>query len=278
MAARKPRNTIGIIFSSIGEQFRDNFIDSLSSALLKKGYFSNICLTNGDIDIERKYIEQMTKTTDGIVLMSCARTYDELKDIMPKRIPVVFLFNQPDGCPETTILESDYSAIYQGVISIANKGKTKMAYVCSSFDQTFTQGSFKAYTDAFNVISPGYNTMDNVFTVDPNNFRPKTFLDKIKSDGYDSIFCATSTLTSSLIDTMLVYQAENNDFALSILGYSYTDKLYSSRLYANVIIPSYDEIINLTVQQVLYQISHPDATKRAFLLKGTLHTNQFTLN
>ena len=112
---------------------------------------------------------------------------------------------------------------------------------------------------------------------DPSTLNPKQLLDELIKKGYDSVFCSTSPLTSSIIDTIIVYQPENPKLVLPVLGYSYADNLLSCRLFANMIIPPYDEIINLTVQQALYQISHPKSEKRAFLLKGTLHMHQMTL-
>lgn len=279
MAGRKPRNSIGIIFTSISERFRDNFFDSLTRAFLKKGYHSTLCLSDGDIELEKYYIKQLSASSDCLIIMSCANDYNTIKDVMPKNIPVIFIFNQLENCPETCILESDYSAIYQGVVSLANQGAKKTAFICTNFDQAFTQDAYKAYCDALTVISPNCDLMENVFTVDDtDSLRPKKLLDNLIAKGYDSIFCSTSTLTSSIIDTMLVYLPENPSIALPVLGYSYADKLLSSRLYANVIIPSYDEIINLTIQQALYLIGHPNTQKRAFLLKGTLHMNQLSLN
>lgn len=280
MTARKPRNSVGIIFASIGEQFRDDFFDSLISAFYKKGYYASVSLSNGELELERYYIKQLAKTSDCLIIMSCAQKYDDIKDVIPKSIPTLFLFNQPEGCPETCILESDYSAIYQGVLSLANQGHKNMAYLCSNFNQSFTQGSYKAYCDAMTTfVSEDIDLESNVFNIDDmSKIKPKELIDKLIKNGYNSIFCATSTLTTSMIDTMLVYLPENPEIALPVLGYSYADKLLSSRLYANVIIPSYTEIINLTVQQALYQISHPETEKRAFLLKGTLHMNQLTLN
>ena len=79
-----------------------------------------------------------------------------------------------------------------------------------------------------------------------------------------------------MIDTIIIFQPENSSLHMPVIGYSYLDTLLSCRLFANIISPSYDAIINLVVQQALYQISHPDAEKRAYLLKGTLRTNQLT--
>ena len=278
MAVRKPRKSIGIIFPSISKHFRDSFFDSLVMAFRKKGYNATLCMTNGDIEQERHFIKQLTPISDCLVLMSCARHFEEIKDVIPQAIPTIYIFNQPEGCEATCILESDYSAIYQGVISVANQGHRKMAFVCTNFEHSFTQSIFKTYTDALSIVTSEENFEDNVFEIeDPSTLNPKQLLDELIKKGYDSVFCSTSPLTTSIIDTIIVYQPENPKLVLPVLGYSYADNLLSCRLFANMIIPPYDEIINLTVQQALYQISHPKSEKRAFLLKGTLHMHQMTL-
>ena len=145
MAVRKPRKSIGIIFPSISKHFRDSFFDSLVMAFRKKGYNATLCMTNGDIEQERHFIKQLTPISDCLVLMSCARHFEEIKDVIPQAIPTIYIFNQPEGCEATCILESDYSAIYQGVISVANQGHRKMAFVCTNFEHSFTQSIFRRY-------------------------------------------------------------------------------------------------------------------------------------
>ena len=278
MAVRKARNSIGIIFPSISKHFRDSFFDSLIMAFEKKGYNCTLCMTRGNLEQERNAIEQLAPISDCLILMSCARHFDEIKDVIPHSIPTIYIFNQPEGCDGTCILESDYSATYQGVISVANQGYQNMAFVCTNFNHSFTQSLYKTYTEALSVVAPDTNFDDNVFEIDTLiTLNPKQLLDEIIKKGFDSIFCSTSPLTTSLIDTIIVYQPDNPKLAVPVLGYAYADNLLSCRLYANTIIPPYDEIINLTVQQALYQISHPNSEKRAFLLKGTLHMHQMTL-
>lgn len=277
MPTQNSKKSIGIIFPSISRHFKDSFFDSLVNAFYERHYYVSMCMTNSGIEMERHYIQELSKTSDCLVLMSCAESYEQIKDVIPENIPTIFVFNQPKGCTDTCILESDYQAIYQGIFSIINQGFSKMAFVCSSYNSSYTQSIYKTYCEVLSTATGATDFDRNVFEVNEiQNFNPKKLLDKLTRQGFDSVFCTTSPLTTSMIDTIIVFQPENSSLRMPVIGYSYLDTLLSCRLFANIISPSYDAIINLVVQQALYQISHPDAEKRAYLLKGTLRTNQLT--
>ena len=100
MPTQNSKKSIGIIFPSISRHFKDSFFDSLVKAFYERHYYVSMCMTNSGIEMERHYIQELSKTSDCLVLMSCAESYEQIKDVIPENIPTIFVFNQPKGCTE----------------------------------------------------------------------------------------------------------------------------------------------------------------------------------
>lgn len=279
MAARKPRMKIGIIIPNIASQSRDNFIDLICKKFYEKGYIAELCISQGDINIERKCLQSFASTTDCVLLMTVAKKYSEIADVVPKRIPVIFLFNEPEDCPHTCIVESDYSAIYQGIVSCATRNASKVAFVSAGTHSAFEAECFKAYKDALNTIAPDSFDENLIITVDdPNHFNPIELLEDLTQKGCEAIFSTSSNLTGSIVDTMMYCSANTDVEPMILLGYTQVESLLSSHLYVDLIVHPSDEIIDLAVQQALYRIHHPQSdNKRVFLLKGTLRMHHLNM-
>lgn len=274
--------TVGIIVQSISMQSQHDFFDNLSKKFSEKNCDVMIKITNGNIETERESFTQFGKITDAIIVISAAKNYDEISDVVPTDIPVIFLLTQPEGCNRTCILESDYSAIYQGIISCSNNGENKVAFVYSNMENTATQECLKSYKDALNAIEEGLYDESLLFEVaDPNTFNPRTLLNQIITSGCNAILTTSSTLTSSLIDC-LMFSSKESESALSIMGYGPNESLLSSQMYVDLIVQPLDEILELTVQQVLYKTNHSrnysDQKNRVYRLKSTLRMHHKTIS
>lgn len=279
MPKRKPRKSIGIIVPSIIIQFRDNSLDLLTKTFADRGYRTTVSLSGGDLEREREYFMSVAVHSDCLVVVSCAEKYSEIEDVIPSNIPVLFLFHQPKGCPHTCIMENDYSAIYQGIISMSNRDAKNIVFVTHNYDKTFSKNCFKAYIDAMNVVNPDSNCNDFVYIIDDlDKFNLRKWIDEILNNKCEAIFCTSPSLTAHIIDAMMFYAKDFKTNPLPILGYTFFDSPTFSQMFIDTIISPYDEIISLTVQQALYLIEHPNAPKRESLLKGTFRAHQYDLN
>lgn len=132
MAQRKPRHTIGLILSNVTNDFSGYLIEQMEELFTENGYKLIVTTTNHSIDSEREMLQMFGKITDGILIISDAICYSELADVIPRRIPVIFLNRKPSGCPHTCIIENNYSAVYQAVLSNSANGNDKIALVCAN--------------------------------------------------------------------------------------------------------------------------------------------------
>ncbi len=277
MATRKLRKSIGIIVPTASSQFHENFLDSFTTECLKREYQTTIILTHNDLSVEKNAINTLSKISDALVITSCAKDYNEIKDCIPKTIPAIFLLNKPKDCPHTCILESDFSAIYQGVISCSNRGFSKMAFVCSTIDDTFTLECLKAFQSAVDSFSQDEFDESCVYEVgNPFKYDPKKLLNKLSNEGYKAIFAPSPAITKSLVDSLMIYNSKVSDeTSIVLLGYSTNTDLLSSHLYVDIIEQPSEEIVSLTAQQVFYHIAHPRKDEgNTFLLKGTLRLHR----
>ena len=122
--------TIGLILANASSSFTTAFMDLFQQELYQKDYKLVIGLTNHDLEKERFYLEFFGRTTEGIIILSDSSEYRELADAIAPNIPVVFIHRAPADCEHTSIIESDYSATFQAVLSLVNSGYPKTALIC----------------------------------------------------------------------------------------------------------------------------------------------------
>lgn len=283
MENKKTYYTVGIIVQSISILSKHDFFDRLSYKFSERDCRSIIQTTGGNIEVERECFEHFSKIADAIVVISSATNYSEISDVVPIDKPVVFLFTEPEGCDRTCILESDYSAVYQGIISCSNLGKKKIAFVYSSFDNTHTQECLRSYKDALAVIGEDVFDESLLFAVEnPHRYDPSILINQIMTTGCEAILTTTPTLTSTLIDCIIYSSKIYDTSKLLIMGYEPTQSLITSQMYVDLIVQPTDEIIDLTVQQILFLINHPkivaDKKRRVYRLKSTLRMHHKTLS
>ena len=121
----RTRRTIGLILANASSSFTTAFMDLFQQELYQKDYKLVIGLTNHDLEKERFYLEFFGRTTEGIIILSDSSEYKELADAIAPNIPVVFIHRAPADCEHTSIIESDYSATFQAVLSLVNSGYPK---------------------------------------------------------------------------------------------------------------------------------------------------------
>ncbi len=275
--AENTRLRIGIILPNFMSHTADGLLEALNHAFQQAGHFVVFANTNGNLECERETIRTFAEETDGIVLTSCAGNYSEIEDVIPEHFPVIFLLSNPDGCPKTVIMENDYSAIYQGIISLLNRKVKRIACVLDHRDSAVSQAILKAYTDALTAFGIEYSD-DIVFNVENfNTFHPTQLFSQVIAKDCDAIFCATSALTVSMTDCLIYYNHNLTNTPVSLLGFGVSEVNIASNLNVDLIRHSCLEFASLTLQSLIYQIHHPneEQKERVLQLKGTLHMHKY---
>lgn len=271
MAQRKPRHTIGLILSNVTNDFSGYLMDLMEEQFTANGYKLIVTTTNHRIESEREMLQIFGKITDGILIISDAISYEELADAIPQRIPVIFLNRKPADCPHTCILENDYSAVYQAVLSSAAKGNDKIALVCSNSKFSTTQEIISAYRNAMETTAIGFHK-DWIYYTDANmSGNPETLLADIVGKGCTTVLTGTQTLTRKFWDHILVYNRDAKS-PVSLIGFTNKDTHKQTALSFDTIAQPLQELTELSVQQMLYLINTPGTPAHEYLLRGTFRT------
>lgn len=276
MAQRKPRRTIGLILSNVTNDFSGYLIEQMEELFTANGYKLIVTTTNHSIDSEREMLQMFGKITDGILIISDAVSYSELADAIPRRIPVIFLNRKPADCPHTCIVENNYSAIYQAILSNAANGNDKIALVCSNHEFSTTQEIVAAYHDAMNSTPVGFHEDWIYYTDTHMKGNPETLLADIVKKGCNTVLAGTQTLTRKFWDHMLIYN-HNAKEPVGLIGFANKDSHKQTILSFDTIAQPLQEMIELSVQQMLYLIHTPDTPAHEYLLKGSLRTHSINI-
>lgn len=132
MSQRQSRHTIGLILSNVTNDFSGYLIEQMEELFTANGYKLLVTTTNHNIDSERDMLTMFADITDAILIISDTASYTELEASIPQDIPVIFLNRKPTGCPHTCIIENDYSAVFQAILSNSASGNDKIGLVCSN--------------------------------------------------------------------------------------------------------------------------------------------------
>ena len=277
MAARKLRNAIGMIVNTYSSTYNDLLLDSLSKRFHDEGYQVYVLSTNGNVEWEREAYTSLSKLCDCIFAVSSARHYSEIEDVVPKQIPVIFMINKPEDSPHTAILSSDYSAAYQGIISLATHYNRRVACVCESMDLDTTKECIRAYVDAVTVATT-QTPEDYIYEVkDLSQFVPRKLIHDIRQQKGNAVFVTSPALSAILVDYLAFHNSNPKHTPIAMLGYGYFDSGLTSAMHIDLIDHPVEQAVDLAFQHATYAIHHSKSeNKRVFLLKGILHTH--TLN
>ncbi len=270
------KKMIGVIVPSFYAHSCNQMLDLLSKRSHENGYQLLVSQTNGDIGQERELLSLFSKTADCILIISAAENYSEIASSILPDVPVIFLHNEPSGCPDTCILESDYSAIYQGIVSCTNRGVSKIAFLCSNIKLSSSQEALRAYRDAVTTTDEGYDESLIYDVAGDQGFSIRHLVDSlIKKDCY-AIFSSNQELTMEVVDYLTFYNMNPEHKPITLLGYGNMDGTLTSLMHIDLIVHPVEHLVDLALQQATYLIDHPNAqNERVYLLKGTLQMHTF---
>lgn len=269
MAQRKPRDTIGLILSNVTNDFSGHLIEQMSNAFAAHDYRLIVTATNHSIDGEREMLRTFSKMTDGILIISDSTEYAQLQDFVPTNVPVIFLNRKPEGCPHTCIIENDYTAVYQAILSSCAKGNDKIALICTNPNFSTTKEILNAYRNAMESTHCGFHEDWIYYTGSHMQFDVAALSEDIIKKGCNTILASTQTVTKCLWDYLLVCNLNTPD-SLNLIGFSNKDTDSQAASGYDRIAQPVQELVELAVQQMLYLLHNPKTPAREYLLKGVM--------
>ena len=195
--------------------------------------------------------------------------YRELADAIAPNIPVVFIHRAPADCEHTSIIESDYSATFQAVLSLVNSGYPKTALICRNIKFSTSREIIQAYRAAMETTPEGFHE-DWIFEC---NTTDRDYIENLTSHitgkGCTGLLAASIEVTERLAPYIYEYN-KLHDAPLSLTGFSTENR-------STVLFKSLDTIcrpihrtVDLALQQLFYLMSNPDAPQNEYIVKGSL--------
>ncbi len=272
MDQRNPLHTIGLILSNVANDYFGHLVDRLGEQFAAHGYRLMVSVTGRRVEKERELLKMYAEIADGILIASDAADYEELSDAVPKEIPVIFLNRKPQGCSCTSIVESNYSAVFQCILSNSANGNDKIALLCANRQLSLAREIIEAYKNAMHSTPSGFHE-DWIFYPDNGVTDLKSLLYAVQEKGCNTIFTTTQTLTRQFLDYLLVYNL-HTEHPVSLIGFVNKDTTNRTQLAFDSINQPLHELTDLAVQQMLYQINAPESPIREYLLKSTLQIHK----
>lgn len=267
MHSENNQKIIGLILPTASNYFCHTLIDFYEHELLKKGYRLLSASTNHNVESEKEYLKTMSLMTDGIILMSDAENFNEIApDTI--NIPIIFISRKPKGCPHTAIVENDYTAIFQTILSLISEGQNKIALIGSKRYLSTTQEQILAYKKAMETTTIGFHPewTSYVYTEECN---VESIVFDMQQKGCNTFFTCTHSLTEKFLDYIYIYNL-NHEQKIRMAGFSYNKNLTAMQQSIDLITQPIDQIVDLSLQLLFYQIAHPDIVQKDYILKGTL--------
>lgn len=260
---------IGLILANASSSFTTAFMDLFERELHNMNYTLLTGLTHHDLEKERYYLNFFGETTAGIIILSDSSYYKELADAVPKNIPTVFIHRSPQYCERTAIIESDYSATFQSILSMIHSGHPRIALACRNITFSTSREIIKAYKAAMETSPEGFheewiyecNTTDTEYIENMT----KAFVKK----GCTGLFAASIELTERLAPYVYHYN-QTHDEPILLTG-------FSTEVRAPFLLSGLDTIcrpihrtVELALQQLFYLMSNPNAPANEYIVKGSL--------
>ncbi|WP_411676450.1 LacI family DNA-binding transcriptional regulator [Caproicibacter sp.] len=124
------RNLIGIVVPDIANLYWASVIESVEITIAAKGYKLIIISTKETENREQEGIRMVASgVVDGLIIASTQTDFSQIKKLVPKGFPMVFIDRILNSCPCDTIVTSDYDAIYQGMERLIQKGHKKIGHI-----------------------------------------------------------------------------------------------------------------------------------------------------
>ncbi|MGN0481955.1 MAG: hypothetical protein ACI4HI_00225 [Lachnospiraceae bacterium] len=268
MSFQKPGNTIGLILPDAKSHYCVTLIESLSKKFAELGYTLFVALSGHDVNIERNLLSYYEKTADGILIISDAAEYGVLSDVVPDSVPTIFLNRKPSGCQNTSIIENDYSAVYQEIFSLKAEGHSKIGCICTWPYFSTSREIVRSYCDA---LGFEYDTDPEamIYYTNGDNSRIPSIAEDLHQKGCTAVFTGSQSLTKNFMDFLLMFN-RSTDRPMMLAGFATKDYNAPMIQSLDVVAQPLEQTIDLAVQQLIYRIRHPGTPERDFILKGSL--------
>ncbi len=207
-------NQIGVIVPSFSQVYFPAILQGIHEAAMKYGYTVSVYETNGDVEIEKKYVQFLKNSwTDGIILASYANIENEsdrayiwsLSDMSTnkKKIPVVSLENILGPSMDAVIVDNKKAA-ETAMGHLLDLGHTQILHIAAP--QRFNIGELRMEGYRKSLEEAGIKFDSN--RVIEGDFSPKSgyrcMKDLLKRKiSFTAVFCANDQMSIGAMRVLL---------------------------------------------------------------------------
>ncbi len=143
--------SIGIVVSSIDNQFYSQVINGIESVAYKEGYNIFITQTHELFELELKNVNHLThRYIDGLLisLSSETRDVDHLVSLHQKGLPIVFFDRVSDEINTHKVIADNFKGAYEATMHLLQSGYQRIAHITSPAQLSITGGRLNGYKQA----------------------------------------------------------------------------------------------------------------------------------
>lgn len=140
--------SLGIVISTIDNQFFSQVINGIESVAYSKGYNVIITQTHESYDLEISNVNHLTvRAIDGLLISLSTETknLDHLKYLHEKGLPIVFFDRVTDEINTHKVIADNFKGAYDATKHLIDTGYRKIAHITSSANVSITAERLKGY-------------------------------------------------------------------------------------------------------------------------------------
>jgi LacI family transcriptional regulator len=144
--------SIGIVVSTIDNQFFSQVINGIESEAYKQGYNVIITQTHESYELELQNVSHLThRAIDGLLISLSTETtnIEHLKKLQKQGLPIVFFDRISNEIDTHKVIADNFKGAYEATKHLLESGYQKIAHITSSANTSVTSERLLGYKQAF---------------------------------------------------------------------------------------------------------------------------------
>ncbi|WPU97312.1 LacI family DNA-binding transcriptional regulator [Mucilaginibacter sp. cycad4] len=201
--------SIGIVVSTIENQFFSQVINGIESVAHSKGYNVFITQTHESYELEIQNVRHLTfRSIDGLLISLSTETQniDHLKNLHEKGLPIVFFDRVSDEIDTHKVVADNFAGAYNATTQLIEAGYRKIAHITSSVNVSITAERLRGYKQALE--KHGIQPDEKLIKYCPHGGKDLAEIEKALSellyadDKPDAIFTASDRITTTTLSLL----------------------------------------------------------------------------
>jgi len=143
--------SVGIVVSTIDNNFFSQVISGIESVAYSKGYNIIITQTHESYELEQRNVKHLTfRSIDGILISLTSETQnmEHLETLQKKGLPIVFFDRVSTDIETHKVIADNFGGAYDGTANLIKSGYKRIAHVTSSPGLSITKERLAGYKKA----------------------------------------------------------------------------------------------------------------------------------